>query len=318
MVYELALAPHWYRHRRPSDFCSQDRIRLRWWLSGNPVDGGCRAFETPKIHSTAPSPAHASNYFRAALAARRGNSHGLQDVAAPLSILARRSSPPAQRTVSTYPAVNSGPGLIVFAKTPAPGEVKTRLIPPCSPEQAAGIAARLVRHSIRLATDHWPGSVQLAVWPTVEHPLFEALKREFGVELRRQAEGDLGTKMYEALRIFTDRNEPAAVMGCDVPHCPPAVLKRAYQMLRAGHNFVGPTFDGGYYLIGVSQAHPHLFQDIPWGTGQVIEQTCNNAQQLGITLHKLNKLVDLDTWDDIKQVAQHDPTVRGWLHDFVS
>lgn len=207
----------------------------------------------------------------------------------------------------------SQPELIVFAKKPVPGEVKTRLLPEYSPEQAAEIAGFLIRATVELAVSSWPGNVSLYAWPDPGHPLFHELAREFHVHLATQAEGDLGEKMLSALREGIARAGSAAVMGCDVPHGGWEVLDQANNWLARGKNVLGPTEDGGYYLIGLQEARPELFADMPWSSNKVFETTLARAKGLGIEFDLLKTLRDIDTADDLWLVAQKYEPLRRFL-----
>lgn len=198
----------------------------------------------------------------------------------------------------------SQPQLILFARQPVPGLVKTRLQPDYSPEQAAEIAAFMIRATVELAVSAWPGDITLSAWPGTDHPLFRRLADEFHVQLAPQADGDLGAKMLEALRQGIARHGAAAVMGCDVPHCGWDVVDQANSWLARGKNVLGPTDDGGYYFIGLQEARPELFEDMPWGSDRVLEMTLARAEKLGMEFDLLKKLRDIDTASDLWLVAQ--------------
>ncbi len=170
----------------------------------------------------------------------------------------------------------------------------------------------MIEYTVRAAARPWPGPVRLAVWPSPSHPLFAALNRELGVPLDRQAPGDLGHKMYTALADQTTRGRPAAVLGTDVPQCPPTTLELAYRLLGDGEQILGPTRDGGYYLIGLTHAQPELFAGIAWGSDQVCALTRARAAAAGIRLRSLDTLVDIDTWADLDQVAETFPAAAEW------
>ncbi len=192
----------------------------------------------------------------------------------------------------------AAPTLHLLTKTPVPGRVKTRLQTRCTAEQAARIATWCIEYTVRLAYSTWDGPVRLHVWPSSVHPLFQKIQREFGIPIELQSDGDLGSKMYYALRSAY----PGVVMGCDVPHCPPAVLTRAHQSLNAGRNVIGRSRDGGYYLLGLIFPHRSIFQGLPWGSKSVYAETRTKAAHAGIQLLSLPTLVDLDTWEDIDGV----------------
>ncbi len=196
--------------------------------------------------------------------------------------------------------MTTAPALHLFAKTPVPGRVKTRLQPRCSAEQAARIAAWCIERTVHLATTAWRGPVYLHVWPTKQHRLFHELNQHPHITIKRQVAGDLGVKMYAALEAAY----PGAVMGCDVPHCPPETLACAYQALRKGADVIGASRDGGYYLVGLTQPQLPLFENFNWGTDKVYVSTLSRAKELGIRFRQLPVLIDLDTWDDLEQVRR--------------
>lgn len=207
----------------------------------------------------------------------------------------------------------SQPELILFARNPIPGEVKTRLLPDYSPEQAAEIAAFMIRATLELAISAWPGDIALYVWPDTNLPLLHELKREFRVRLEQQAHGDLGAKMLSALRDGIGRNSCAAILGCDVPHCGWDIVDQANHWLARGRNVLGPTEDGGYYFIGAQEARPELFENIPWGSGQVLETTLARAEAADMKFDLLTTLRDIDTAEDLWFIAQKYEPLKRFL-----
>ena len=207
----------------------------------------------------------------------------------------------------------SQPELILFAKKPVPGQVKTRLQPDYLPEQAAEIASFLIRATTELAISAWPGEIALYVWPDCNHALFHELAREYHLRLTPQAEGDLGAKMWHALREGIARRGSAAILGCDVPHCGWDVIDQANDWLASGKNILGPTEDGGYYFIGLQQARPELFENIPWGCNKVLKTTLARAASLDVEFHLLKTLRDIDTANDLWLVAQKYEALKRFL-----
>ena len=98
---------------------------------------------------------------------------------------------------------------------------------------------------MQLATGAWDGPVWLLAWPDADHELFLNLAGKTGIHLGVQSAGDLGAKMSDAICRFTANGRAAAVMGCDVPHCPPRQLRLANEALRRGDAVIGPSTDGG-------------------------------------------------------------------------
>ncbi|MBI3574717.1 MAG: TIGR04282 family arsenosugar biosynthesis glycosyltransferase [Gammaproteobacteria bacterium] len=205
------------------------------------------------------------------------------------------------------------PELIVFAKQPLAGQVKSRLQPEYTPQEAAEIAALLIRATVELAVASWPGEIYLYGAPDARHPLFEELAREFDLQLASQGAGDLGARMQAALREGLARRRAAAILGCDVPHCSWDILDQANHWLAQGRNVLGPTEDGGYYFIGLGAPHVALFEGIDWGTDQVLAQTLARAEQLGIEFEWLPRLRDIDTVDDLWLVSQKYAPLRQFL-----
>jgi rSAM/selenodomain-associated transferase 1 len=207
----------------------------------------------------------------------------------------------------------SQPELILFARQPIAGQVKTRLQPEYSPERAAEIAAFMIRATVELAVSVWPGDVAMYVSPNPDHSLFHDLARKFHIRLTPQNDGDLGAKMLSALRDGVERNGCAALMGCDVPHCGWDVLDQANDWLARGKNVLGPTEDGGYYFIGLQEAWPELFENIPWGSKHVLPMTHTRADELGMEFELLAKLRDIDTARDLWLIAQKYEPLKQFL-----
>lgn len=199
--------------------------------------------------------------------------------------------------------------LIVFAKTPLAGQVKTRLQPNCTPSQSAEIAMIFIRETLSNAIDVWDGQIILATWPTCDHPAIRALLAEFSIECVLQCEGDLGAKMHHALDCF---GYPAAILGSDVPHMTSQNLQNAQRLLSQGKNVLGPSLDGGYYLIGLQQSHKDVFVNMPWSSDQVLKRTLAMTQG-GSDFILLDEINDIDTWDDLQQNASQIGTLQRYL-----
>jgi uncharacterized protein len=197
--------------------------------------------------------------------------------------------------------------LILFAKTPVPGRVKTRLILELGESGAADLAAALIEVSVRRSIEFWPGPVSLQAWPDTHHEYFEALGRRHGIPVSLQSSGDLGGKMLAALNDAHERGVAGAVMGCDIPHCPPETYRAAHAFLAQGRSVIGPSADGGYYLIGMNPPAPGCFRGIKWGGGRVFDHTLERAANAGVNLIVLQQLNDIDTMADIEALRETHP-----------
>jgi len=205
------------------------------------------------------------------------------------------------------------PDLILFSKQPVAGQVKSRLHGVYGPQRAAEIAAFCIHRTVELATASWPGDVYLYGWPDAGHELYAGLAAAFPIDLGRQSGGDLGEKMSRALEQGIARAGAAAVMGCDVPHCPGAALRQAYDALASGKNVIGPTQDGGYYFIGLQRVLVELFTDIPWGGPAVLARTLARAAEQAMEFVRLPELRDLDRPEDLRAVAAGYPPLEQFL-----
>jgi len=196
------------------------------------------------------------------------------------------------------------PELVIFAKKPIPGQAKTRLQAACSPDQAARLAEAMIQITASQACKVWPGPIWLCCTPDSRHEVFRQLTETTRIQLSDQVGKDLGTRMLNAITASVKRCGSATILGTDVPHCPGAILDEAYQVLRQGRPVIGPSKDGGYYLIGLTEPVPELFEGMAWGGERVFDDTLARARIIGMTLDRLPVLRDLDTWQDILNVIQ--------------
>lgn len=199
--------------------------------------------------------------------------------------------------------------LILFAKSPTPGRVKTRLVPDLGEAGAAAFAESLIEHTVARAVQCWPGPLRILVWPDPTHECFDRLRERYGIEVSGQSGDDLGARMFNALYDAYQRGAAAAVMGCDVPQCPRETYRTAHAFVSQGRSVIGPSADGGYYLVALNPPAPACFDDIEWGTGQVFDTTLQRAADAGLDLIVLHELNDIDTASDIEALRQTDPTL---------
>ncbi len=184
--------------------------------------------------------------------------------------------------------------LIVFAKAPEPGKVKTRLMQGMSAEQAAAIYTRLLTHTLTQAIG---SGFDVAVWRAGdEHHVFWQQWPQLCYY--RQAEGDLGEKMAVAIQQGLKTHEQVLIIGSDCYAMDAAYLQQAGQLMLQCDVLIGPADDGGYVLMGVKHMHAPLFKDIRWSTDQVLPQTEAVIKALNLQPSYLPTLNDIDTPDD--------------------
>lgn len=200
--------------------------------------------------------------------------------------------------------------LILFAKAPIAGKVKTRLTSHCNDQQAADLASILMQTSIEKAIKVWPGEVILSAAIDINHAFFKQMQQQYPITMVRQSEGHLGEKMRNALHEY---GYPAAVMGCDAPHVSAASLLEAHQLMSKGQPVIGPAEDGGYYLLGLLESADKIFEDKAWGSNQILEATLKAAQSISLQFHHLEPLNDVDEWSDLISAAELVPSLKKYL-----
>jgi rSAM/selenodomain-associated transferase 1 len=192
--------------------------------------------------------------------------------------------------------------LIIFAKEPRPGQVKTRLSPPLSPEEAAQLYHSFLQDILEEMARGPEVRLAVAFSPPEAQVFFHGLAPP-GTYLFPQEGADLGERMARAFaRGFAAGFGPVLLRGGDVPDLPAAMVSEATGVLAAGQDRVvlGPCPDGGYYLIGLSQPQPLLFQGPAWSSRTVLTDTLRLARELGLRVHLLPPWPDIDTYDDLQ------------------
>jgi uncharacterized protein len=190
--------------------------------------------------------------------------------------------------------------LVVIAKAPQPGRSKTRLCPPCTPEQAALLAEAALRDTLA------------AVAATPARRLVLALAGEPGPWLPRGFEvveqrGDgLGERLGHALE---DAGGPALVVGMDTPQLSPALLAHAARALlgRTTDAVLGPAIDGGYWTIGIRDPDPAIFEGVPMSSDRTCAAQRQRLAELGLRVSTLPSMRDVDTIGDAYAVARECP-----------
>ena len=194
--------------------------------------------------------------------------------------------------------------VLVFTRTPVPGQVKTRLIPAIGAARAANLHRAMLWRTVATAVEARIGPVGLWCIPASEHPYLAEIQREFGLELYLQKGADLGERMHLALGSQAGQSGGAVLVGSDCPFLEARDLQQAADALRDGCDAViGPSRDGGYYLIGVRQSDWQAFSGIPWGSGQVLAATLEKFRDLGWQWRELTTRSDVDRPVDLEALA---------------
>jgi rSAM/selenodomain-associated transferase 1 len=193
--------------------------------------------------------------------------------------------------------------LVVMAKAPVPGTVKTRLVPPLTQEQAAELYRALLLDQLR----------HLGTIDSVERYLAyapadaEAIMRELGGDDYRympQRGAELGERMKNVFNDLWQRGHKGiALVGSDLPALPTQIICEAYERIAGDERRVvlGPSQDGGYYLVGMNQATPEIFENMIWSHDQVLAQTTARLNAMGVTFSLLPIWYDLDSIEDLER-----------------
>lgn len=198
--------------------------------------------------------------------------------------------------------------LIVFVKNPILGAVKTRLQTRYAPEQVAALYTAFVRDVLARAESIDVDQRVIAFDPPDAESEVRAL---FGGGMAQwqyvpQVQDDLGVRMREALVQELDAGASAAVLiGTDIPSLPADHIAQAFDLLHTKDVVLGPSTDGGYYLVGVSKPASDIFEDVKWSTPGVLSQTIDRVQRAGYTLGLVPPWFDVDTPEELDFLLAH-------------
>jgi rSAM/selenodomain-associated transferase 1 len=197
------------------------------------------------------------------------------------------------------------PCLIVFAREPIIGTTKTRLARQIGARNAVALAGAFNCDALaKVYQLGWPmvlaGS---ATTPVQGNHYFNTLAQRFSATLVDQGRGHLGERMARVMAPFASAG--AILIGTDTPSLPASAIRRAVSLLRRNHVVLGPTLDGGYYLVGVRGSLPDMFRGIRWGGPRVLRETVARLTRLGIQPAYAPTWYDVDRLDDLRLLVGH-------------
>jgi rSAM/selenodomain-associated transferase 2/rSAM/selenodomain-associated transferase 1 len=192
--------------------------------------------------------------------------------------------------------------IVIFAKAPVPGRVKTRLAADVGAKEATRIYRRLGRETADALRDA-PGRLIVYVDPPEEDAVATVAEwlGSDGLEFRLQSSGDLGTRLSEAVEECLVDNEMVCIVGSDIPGIESGTVQAAFDALGENDLALGPATDGGYYLIAMRTRNPDVFSGIPWSTPDVLETTLERASALDLRVALLGPKTDVDTIADVPE-----------------
>jgi rSAM/selenodomain-associated transferase 1 len=192
-------------------------------------------------------------------------------------------------------------GLIVFAREPIPGTVKTRLAAAVGDQAAADLYEAMLQAVLK--TSRRLDDVETIVYWACEEESLPRLDEKYGCSSRRQCMGDLEQRMQGAFQeMFSGGCDVCCIIGSDAPDLPLPYIQEAYRLLATQQTdaVFGPSRDGGYYLLGMRKILPQLFSGIPWSSADVLAQSLTAARDSGLTAALLPEWQDIDTAEDLQ------------------
>jgi rSAM/selenodomain-associated transferase 1 len=185
--------------------------------------------------------------------------------------------------------------LIVMARPPLAGQVKTRIGRELGDDMALEVYTRLLSNTMSVVKR---SGFPVEIFVTEEHSYFS----ESGFSQRLQQGNDLGERMHHAFRsTFFNPVHSVVMIGTDCPGIDAAHIQTAFDLLRRVDVVFGPAMDGGYYLIGMNAIHAELFSNMPWSTSELLEKTILKSRSLNLSFATMTSLTDVDLPQDIPE-----------------
>jgi rSAM/selenodomain-associated transferase 1 len=202
--------------------------------------------------------------------------------------------------VIIYNSMKNSNALIIIAKYPANGSVKTRLKSHMPDKKILELYTHLLETTIRKLRSIDGVDTFIAFAPQESSSFFSRYK----LELLSLPEGDLGARMFSAFEtIFKKGYENAVLVGADIPALDSNNILDALRSLSSHDLVFGPAEDGGYYLIGMNKFIKEVFENIPWSSSQTLKISLQQADRYGFSTGIIETLSDIDTIDDVKKAG---------------
>jgi len=193
--------------------------------------------------------------------------------------------------------------LIIFARSPKGGDVKTRLAGHLTDAERLGLYTALLEATIGKLKDIENVDAFISYTPPEGGDYF----REFGLGMFPQSGGNIGRRMHRALdRVLENGYRKAVLVGVDIPGLSARTVLQAFELLSEHDVVFGPARDGGYYLVGLKVPEEKIFKDIEWSTENTLRQSIQKAKASGKSIACTEELSDIDTAEDIKELRHKD------------
>jgi hypothetical protein len=209
---------------------------------------------------------------------------------------------------------NRKEALVIFVRAPHSGELKTRLAQELAPAEVVSLYRAFVGDTVmlcsrvndaQLVVGFTPPEARREVTGFVEEALLAANHQKKPVPGPLVFSEQTGANLGERLRamfasLFRQGYREVVIIGADSPTLPPETLRKAFALLKKKPVVLGPTLDGGYYLVGLARPAPEIFEGIAWGSDQVYPQTVEKLKSLELEWEELPVWYDVDTVDDLE------------------
>lgn len=183
--------------------------------------------------------------------------------------------------------------LIIFIKNPIAGKVKTRIARQVGDKKALSIYLSLLNHTRQVCA-----SIELDKFLYYSDFIADDEWDNDSFKKRLQNGGDLGERMYNAFNDSLAMYDKVLIIGSDCPQITSEIIRQGFDKLNDAELVIGPSPDGGYYLLGLKADHPELFDQISWSSSEVFSQTLNRASVKGLRVALLPELSDVDYFED--------------------
>ncbi len=201
--------------------------------------------------------------------------------------------------------------IIVFAKAPIPGEVKTRLTPFLTAEKAAALHRKLVEHTLQTVSSVSDCKVEL--WVGSQHSWWSVLTGQYDLVVFEQCGEDLGARMLFAVNDALQRSDQVLIVGTDSPAISADYIQTAFTGLEQEDIVIGPADDGGYVMLGLRRSLPCLFGNMPWGSDGVYAATVARLRADNLSWCEMPSLMDIDRPEDFLALSQLKPELTQGL-----
>ena len=192
--------------------------------------------------------------------------------------------------------------LVIFAKAPIPGKVKTRLIPALGIEGACQLYEEMAHNIIVKLAESKICQVNVYSHLDMTHQFFKDLEIRNALKIYSQQGNNLGERMFQAIKSTLINFSKVIVIGADCPEYSADYLENAIHALDRKDVVIGPATDGGYVLIGMKTAEPHVFARISWGGNTVLDNTVERIVESSLSYELLSPLHDIDVPADLKHL----------------